>query len=201
MPTGYTADVQSGKVTEFRDFAMQCARAFGACITMRDDPSDAPIPEKFEPAPYYANALKEAEAELERLRVMTIDQQDVAAREHNDLELASWRSREDERVLQRHRYEVMLEKAKAWTAPTEDHVKFREFMISQLSESIEWDCGRSSPQPTPLKRSEWYSKAIADAMLRVARYEEEVEKEIERANDRTAWVKALRDSLLESAPS
>lgn len=37
MPTGYTASVQEGKVTEFRDFAMECARAFGALVMMRDE--------------------------------------------------------------------------------------------------------------------------------------------------------------------
>lgn len=48
MPTGYTADVQSGKVTDFAEYAMNCARAFGALVLMRDDPSDADIPERFE---------------------------------------------------------------------------------------------------------------------------------------------------------
>lgn len=74
MPTGYTASVQDGKITEFRDFAMQCARAFGATITMRDDPSDAPIPEAFEPENYNAKRLIEAQEEIARLNAMTDDE-------------------------------------------------------------------------------------------------------------------------------
>ena len=35
MPTGYTAAVCSGEITEIKDFALSCARAFGALITMR----------------------------------------------------------------------------------------------------------------------------------------------------------------------
>jgi hypothetical protein len=50
MPTGYTAAVADGTITEFPDFAMQCARAFGTLVLMRDEPQDAAIPEKFEPA-------------------------------------------------------------------------------------------------------------------------------------------------------
>jgi hypothetical protein len=55
MPTGYTDCVRSGEVTEFADFAMKCARAFGACIEMRDEPSGTPIPEAFEPEAMLAN--------------------------------------------------------------------------------------------------------------------------------------------------
>ena len=43
MPTGYTADIQDGKITTLREYALSCARAFGALIMMRDDPHDAPI--------------------------------------------------------------------------------------------------------------------------------------------------------------
>jgi len=40
MPTGYTTDIYNGKDVSFRDFALNCARAFGACIMQRDDPAD-----------------------------------------------------------------------------------------------------------------------------------------------------------------
>jgi hypothetical protein len=38
MPTGYTAGVADGTITEFREYALLCARAFGACIMLRDEP-------------------------------------------------------------------------------------------------------------------------------------------------------------------
>ena len=34
MPTGYTAALYEGKNQTFKEFATQCARAFGACIDM-----------------------------------------------------------------------------------------------------------------------------------------------------------------------
>jgi len=45
MPTGYTCQVQDGMITEFKEFALLCARNFGACITLRDEPLSPDIPE------------------------------------------------------------------------------------------------------------------------------------------------------------
>lgn len=36
MPTGYTADIKDG--IDFKTYAMNCARAFGACVMLRDEP-------------------------------------------------------------------------------------------------------------------------------------------------------------------
>lgn len=62
MPTGYTADLTLD--TPFERFAMRCARAMGACVMMRDDPMDAPIPDKWEPDDYYRKRLEDAKAKL-----------------------------------------------------------------------------------------------------------------------------------------
>jgi hypothetical protein len=43
MPSSHTSPVQKGEVTSFPDFALDCARAFGATIAMRDMASDAPL--------------------------------------------------------------------------------------------------------------------------------------------------------------
>ena len=66
MPTGYTAKLMEQGQT-FPEFIMSCARAFGALIMMRDDPANAPIPEKFEPSDYHVRALKKAYVEQTRL--------------------------------------------------------------------------------------------------------------------------------------
>ena len=46
MPTGYTVALYEGKDVTFEDFVMGCSRAFGALISLRDEPN-APIPEEF----------------------------------------------------------------------------------------------------------------------------------------------------------
>ena len=59
MPTGYTYPVADGTITEFSKFALNCSRAFGVLMHMRDEPIDAPIPDKIEPTSYYKNQLDE----------------------------------------------------------------------------------------------------------------------------------------------
>jgi hypothetical protein len=59
MPTGYTAKLYDGD-QKFQDFAMECARAFGALIEMRDEPMNAKIPETFEPSEHHVNGLERA---------------------------------------------------------------------------------------------------------------------------------------------
>ena len=44
MPTGYTSGVATGEIKDFKTYALQCARAFGACIMLRDEPMSDEIP-------------------------------------------------------------------------------------------------------------------------------------------------------------
>ena len=62
MPTGYTEDIYNGKDVTFKDFALKCARAFGACVHQRDDDANDP-PKLREPnTGYYEERLKKAKA-------------------------------------------------------------------------------------------------------------------------------------------
>ena len=196
MHTGYTADVGDGKVADFATFAMRCARAFEACVTMRDEPSSAEIPEAFEPSSYHANALAGAQETLARLKAMSVDEQETACRKASQEAQDFWDRYEADKVAKRERYEEMLARVEAWQPPTSEHIPMKEFMSKQLRESIDFDCGPAyRARPEPKKRSEWYVKAIEDAASNVARHEAEHAKEVERARWRTEWVRALRSSL------
>lgn len=194
MPTGYTAGVQDGSVTDFSQFAMQCARAFGALIMMRDDPIDAPIPEEFPPSTHHEEQIEEARLEVARLNAMTVDQREAAARAAHNQAVASWTKREIERKEQLARYEAMLAQVRAWQPPSPDHDKFKEFMVSQLTDSIEWDC-RPSERPTQMKRDEWHEEALRSAEWSLNYHIEGQQKENERSAGRTQWVRLLRMSL------
>ena len=77
MPSAYTAAVSDG--IDFKTFVLRCARAMGACVSMRDDPLDVPIPERFEPSDYHVRKTLEAEAQLETLRAMSPAEAETAA--------------------------------------------------------------------------------------------------------------------------
>ena len=48
---------------------MNCARAFGACVELRDEPGGGDrIPEAFEPSDYHLKAVEKARSELGMVR-------------------------------------------------------------------------------------------------------------------------------------
>jgi len=194
MPSGYTSEIANG--ITFERFALGCARAFGALIIMRDDPKDAPIPEAFEPSPHYAQWLRAAEAERDRLREMTNDQiRDAAAQAHKTAH-AKWKKRKAEREDLRQKYETMLAQARAYVPPSPEHVEFKNFMVSQIEQSIAFDCDkRWDNEPQPVDHMEWHRKQTEEAVRKVAQYAEEHAKEIERTNQRNTWIRLLRESL------
>lgn len=65
MPTGYTSYIGQG--CDFKTFAMKCARAFGACIDMRDSSLDAQIPDSFEPSRYHLKEKRAAERKFKKI--------------------------------------------------------------------------------------------------------------------------------------
>ena len=71
MPTGYTAELME-KGQDFPTFVLCCARAFGACIELRDD-AHGPAPRKIPRSKnsYHTDALKRALAEREKFAGMS----------------------------------------------------------------------------------------------------------------------------------
>ena len=91
----------------------------------------------------------------------------------------------------------MLSKAKAWISPSEDHNKLKEFMVSQLEDSIKFDCGGDYYEKPTVKltgeqwRSEQTEKAHKDIAYHIKNYREEVE----RTDSRNEWIDMLRNSI------
>jgi hypothetical protein len=197
MPTGYTAAVVDGKVTEFKDFAMSCARAFGALITMRDDPSDAPIPDKIEPRSYYQDRIAEHQKRLGDVLAMNNVEAEAAAKAAHAEALkyrADYLVRQDQEAA---RLNNMLAKARAWKPPTPDHVEMKDFMIQQLMVSLP---GSYAPAIPELLDGETWRKREGDRIAKdIVYYKNEWAKEQEHAANRTQWLKALRASLNGSA--
>lgn len=196
MPTGYTDGVQSGKITEFNEYAMLCARAFGATILMRDDPLDAEIPE-FEPSTFYRDNLDKAKKELAAFESMTSDERRNMHEQEHAENVATAEKYIAERNVQRHRYEAMLEKAKAFTPPTAKHEGLAKFMVEQLRESIESDCDGDYWENEKVKTpfDEWETQRLESLRKNIGRYAEEWQKEQTRTEGRNRWVRELRKAL------
>jgi len=196
MPTGYTAKIADG--IDFRTFAMDCARAFGACVMLRDEPGGGEaIPEKFEPSNWHAERLAEALSEKARLEAMTPAEAESEASIAWEEQEANRLKHLAERSELRSKYEAMLAQVESWTPPTSEHYQFRAFMRDQITQSIDFDCdGDYGKEPQPiLSGEEWREKMLAKAQWDIDYHTRNDIEERERAAKRTAWVSDLRASL------
>lgn len=196
MPTGYTADIKDG--ISFSTFALNCARAFGATITLRDESGGGEkIPDQFEPSDYHSKALEKAEADLLALGEMTPEAcqeqcyGDFAADEAFRLDHLQ------KNKAQIDSYRSMLEQVKAWTPPSADHVGMKDFMIEQIESSIKFD-DSSAYYGVPTERltgPEWLERKKEKALKDIEYHKTKHAEEVQRTGQRNAWIKALRDSL------
>ena len=196
MATGYTADVASGKITDFTEYALQCARAFGACIMLRDEPLSSEIPE-FDPSDYHAEKLVSSQKALADFLGMDASQrQAMHAAEHakNVAEADKWIA---EKKVTLSRYNAMLEKAMAFKPPSAEHCQYAKFLVDQLTSSIESDCGGS--YYTELKQEVpfvlWEAAKISSLERAVEYHREQHQQEVERTSQRNRWIRQLKEAL------
>jgi hypothetical protein len=196
MPTGYTAVLLEHEVT-FPQFAISCARAFGALITMRDEPGDAPIPEELVPSDFHAMRLEEAREELRLFSTLTVPEREVMAKAGIATEIKrieSWISRE---TAENSVFDKMAEQVRRWIPPTSDHERMKEFMLEQLSISrsdLSYNYGALAAAKA-LSTSEWLTAKEKSLQRDVEYHAEEDQKERQRTAERNAWLRALRLSL------
>jgi hypothetical protein len=198
MPTGYTAAIQEG--ITFEKFVLQCARAFGALIEMRDDPMDAPIPDEFKPTDYHQNKIAEIEAKMAEVKALSTSECMVRAQEEYDAEVLSYEDSINKALATKEKYSAMLSRVRAWKPPTSDHQGLKDFMIEQITGSIDFDCSidyyyKHLAGLKPLSGMEWRTKTINDLIRQLGYHKDEHIKEVERAAGRNQWVKDLRESL------
>lgn len=193
MPTGYTAGVANGTVTDLRTFALHCARGMGALVTMRDMPFDAPIPDRFEPRDYHRKAYEGAKSELDRVMGLTDERCIDEATKEYDAEIAELEKSRSDNLARRERYENMISVVERWEG-SPDGIK--AFMLSQLRESLKFDCTEyERPAPKLMTGSQWRYSRLAELEESIAHHATEHEKEVERVELRNAWVAQLMASL------
>lgn len=190
MPTGYTQNMN----ISFNDFVLQCARAFGATITLRDEPMSPDIPE-FQPSDWNTKELAKAQGRLLDLTHMSPVLKASSAAGYNARKYENFLKTTTDDIDLRDKYETMLQKVESWQPPTPDHTKLKEFMVKQLNESIEWDCNYERETPVPLSAEQWYFQELEKASKDINYHTKEYIKEVKRVNERNAWVSALKESL------
>lgn len=194
MPTGYTHKIKDR--ISFKEYAMICARAFGATITMRDDSIDDEIP-IFEASTYHKDNIDKHKNKLKKLINMSIDVANQKAEKEyqENLKYKEEAIKEDNDLKEK--YEIMLLKTNEWQSPSLDHNEFKRFMISQIEDSIKFDCGGCylTQEVEKLTGEEWLELQIEGANRDIKYHKKEWLKEVERTDGRNLWIKLLRESL------
>jgi hypothetical protein len=192
MPTGYTAPVVNGTVTEFKDYAMLCARAFGACISMRDDALDVAIPEVILPSPHYDDQLRKSRERLAELQALTPKQVAEQADASFAEKMVEYDRYEANRREENRRLDDMAGKVRHWTPPTSEHEELKSFMLDQINISRN---SYALELPERLEPGRWLAEAIAAETRNIEFYSKQYSDEVTRAAGRTQWIGQLRASL------
>lgn len=191
MPTGYTAPIEDGTLTDFRTFALRCARAFGATIEQRDEAIDA-LPRERKIDTYYRTRVEEALENQKRLNAMTLTEAEHAAQVEYDKSVATREEVKREHALRAGRYATMLAEVEMWEPPTPEHEGLKRFMIEQITESLPRG---GYPKVVKLTAKAWLADRRTRAEEEVERASKAFNDEKERVANANAWIRALYDSL------
>ena len=204
MPTGYTAGILDGKVNTFEEFATVCTRAFGATIHMRDNPMDSPY-EPRTPSDYHTNSIQSKRERLEEIESMSDEKivEDFNTQLGEDLKYHQTKMEEDKRNLEK--LNSMLESAKSWSPPTEDHQPFRNFMIEQIESTIKVDgdpsyhvnkiVGIKKQMEEGINPKEYREETIQEIKSQISYHETEYQKELVRCKDSNDWMDKFFESI------
>jgi hypothetical protein len=196
MATGYTYKVVEGEITEFKDFLLRCARAFGPCIDQRDDDLDTP-PKLMVVDSYYFDEWEKSKKKLEIAESESLEEfterEKVNIKNHHEYLVKN----KAEKEIQRERLEKMLDAVNGWSLPSEDHASLKSFMIAQLEESIEWG-GHIEPVPE-IDYDQDYSQLREEAIRYLKRdveyYHNEYLEHVENVNRSNDWITKLYESV------
>lgn len=203
MPTGYTAGILDGKIKDFKQFAKLCMRNFGATIHMRDDEMSAEYVPR-EPSDYHLKAIKEANKLLADSQSLS-DDEIINLRKS---ELLRDQGYHKEAIVKAEKnadnLKTFLDEARKYNPPTEDHSGIKVFMIDQIIQTINFDCGTSYHAEKILAienelenlsaksvRLSMKEKAVKDLRY----HEDEYDKDLRRCQESNEWVRRFLSSL------
>jgi hypothetical protein len=194
MPSGYTSDIYNGKDITFKDFALRCARDFGACMHQRDENYDIKpkLREKDSNDSYHIEKINEAKKWVKPTKA----EFDAYVVEKT----AYYNNQIDKQNKLKARYENILEQAKKWTPPTSEHKRLKEFMIEQLTQSMNFDCASDFNEQNLIEiKNLTYKKHIKDLQAsnkRAIKYHtEQLEREDDNIDKANKWITDLYNSL------
>jgi hypothetical protein len=197
MPTGYTAPIIDKEGFTFRDYALGCMRAFGACVEFREEPMDKVFTEVLRDT-YYDKRILEIRKEIAEFEAKSLEQKHTWAVSEIIARRAQWQEELEKSKANIAKYEAVLAEVRKWEPPTSEHVNFKTFMLQQIEESIKFD-GMVDFYEKELAKKLDPDEVIADhlkGLHRTMGYSlDNQQKANQRHKEANAWLKAVLDSL------
>lgn len=198
MPTAYTAYIEDGEITNAKDFIILCTRAFGVAMDIRDEPLSVPTPIEFKPdIKYHKEQLEKELAEMERL--LNISDEDfhkemVELRE-NAIKKATERLKSNQELDAK--YEAILKDIKSWNPP-EEYNELKAFAINQIEISrpdLEWQKKHIEKSMVEDPDDVVKKELLDSCKWSIDYHQEAIKDEINRAEEKTKFMKDLIESL------
>ena len=157
------------------------------------------------PSEYYVNSLQSQREKLEEMKTMT-DEAIVQDFENLLKDSLEYHERELEKTkVNLGRLNSIMESAKSWVPPTEDHEGVRDYMIDQLEITIKAD-GDPSYHVNKIVQAKkeleegigpkvYREEKIKEIEDRISYYGAEVQKELERCKDSNEWMDKFLESI------
>lgn len=199
MPTGYTSDIYHGKDVSFKDFVLTCARSRGALIHMRDEPLDSQIRKRDTSDSYHLKEIKKLNAAIEDFTNNPPTREMLEKEYHKKVNslLEEDRIHNEQIKKLKDRYEKMLIDVKNWNPPTSEFHGLKQFMIEQLTTSIDGDCYEWNSLEHFPSMSDWVNDRLSnnDLIEELEYHLSEYNKECKSAENANAWIDTLIASL------
>ena len=204
MPTGYTSGILDGKVNTFEEFATVCTRNFGAMLHMREDSIFSEY-EPRTPEHFYINNIERWKEKLAEIKSMTDEEIIEDFNSKTKEKLVYLREKLEEDVRNSVKLNYILEKAKSWIPPTEDHYSLKEFMIEQLEVTIKHDGDASYTEDRIIEIEEllndtfdvkyYREEEISKILDNISRCEISYQQELERCKKSNEWMEEFFGSI------
>ncbi|GAC1558386.1 MAG: hypothetical protein NVS2B5_21030 [Beijerinckiaceae bacterium] len=196
MSLGHASKVRSGEITELRDYALLCLRAWRSPDEI-EVAYDLVAAEE-QPNPYYSRKLAEAQSRLASLKAMSEKEASKHSRSAHEQAHAAWSGWTKERQARRDRTQKMLAKLKGWRPPTPDLAELKHFMRGELEIALAHEAAEvDHPKPSRATARKHLAEVLKRAERDVAYYSQKVEMEEARVVEENQRVRALIESLRE----
>ena len=198
MSAGYTVGIDSGKIKTGKEFLMLCARAFGACVEIRDEPLLVLIPERFESTDCYTELIaisRNKIAELQSLSKNEIRERMDKSRRNIE---QSYLERIEAARKTKEKYANILEEVERWNPPTPKHEELKRFAINQIRityDDINVKMPDSISKEFDVSEEEWREAMVSSIEDDIHRYKEYRQRDIDATKTRNEWLAKLRESL------